>query len=226
MVGSIASQGNRAADAEGDGVWADSGVGGIDRFAQGAIVIGQRPPPRTSQKKSSVSAMVLTMKRAPGDDFECADVVSSPCGRATPRWSVEGALFGGLNVTPSIAGLPVSRAKVWVSAQLFASAPSNGLVLLFEPDTAPQPHVVPLSMLLPPLVIGPPQFPPDAIGHDGVAKCHYGADATVENAGAAVVGRAVTGEGAVGNGQRAKLVTHWQCRRRRGACCSPRRCCW
>src|SRR5450759_5736006 len=87
-----------------------------------------------------------------------------PCGRGTPRWSVEGALFEPLNVTPSMAGLPVSRAKVWVGPPLSASAPSKGLVLLFEPDAEPQPHVTPSSMLLPPLMlIAPLQFPPDVL---------------------------------------------------------------
>ena len=76
----------------------------------------------------------------------------TPCGRATPRWSVEGALLGALNVTPSLAGLPVSRAKVWVEPPLSASTPSRGSVLLIEPSVEPQPHVVPSSMLLPPSV--------------------------------------------------------------------------
>ena len=46
---------------------------------------------------------------------------------------------------------------------LFASEPSKGLVLLFEPEAEPQPQVVLLSMLLPPLAIALLQFPPDVL---------------------------------------------------------------
>src|SRR5579884_154798 len=55
-----------------------------------------------------------------------------PCGRETPRWSVEGG--GQLPaVTASIAGLPVCSAWVGVNPPLFCNGPSKGLVLLRSP---------------------------------------------------------------------------------------------
>src|SRR5258706_213825 len=61
----------------------------------------------------------------------------------------------------SIAGLPANSEKVGVfPGALNNRGPRWGSVLLLEPFAEPQPQVVPSSILLPPLVVSPVQFPP------------------------------------------------------------------
>jgi hypothetical protein len=89
----------------------------------------------------------------------------APRGREIPRWSVEGAKFGALYVTLSIARLPGESAKVRLGPPLEASGPSKGSTLWIDPKLEPQPQVALLSRLLPPSVIAlfPAQFPPELL---------------------------------------------------------------
>src|ERR1700682_1469926 len=67
---------------------------------------------------------------------------SGPCGRLTPRWSVDG---GGHSSAASIAGLPGSRAWVRVGPPLSWSGPMIGSALRMSPPPKQVPSLLRLS---------------------------------------------------------------------------------
>src|SRR5829696_1800052 len=89
---------------------------------------------------------------------------ASPCGRSTPRWSVLG---GGQapSATRSTAGLSGRRAMVWVGPPLSArpAGSRRGSVLAREPVSGVKPQESASSMLWPPSVTSPEQFPPEML---------------------------------------------------------------
>src|SRR3954470_16023521 len=91
-----------------------------------------------------------------------------PCGLFTPRWSVvRGGLAGAQRLLPfgmaSSAGLPFSKAIVWVGPPLLAKVlASLGLVLFLEVGWMNR-QVRSLEMLKPLSVIVPWQFPPEGL---------------------------------------------------------------
>ena len=60
---------------------------------------------------------------------------AAPCGRLTPRWSVEAQ--GLLTPPVSRAELPAPMGRVWVKPPLFASAPRSGSVVTMLVPAAP-----------------------------------------------------------------------------------------
>src|SRR3989304_3371224 len=80
-------------------------------------------------------------------------------GRGWPRWSEEGQ---PVLVPASMAGLPESRAWVWVGPLLLARGPSLGSLLLRSPGWL-KPQLAPLSRLNPCDVIGPEQLAPTVL---------------------------------------------------------------
>src|SRR5436305_15259494 len=79
---------------------------------------------------------------------------AAPWGRGTPRWSMLKQF-----APASIAGLPLSSARVSVGPPLFPVRPSFGSVLVLSPALR-RPQLSPVSRLCPWDLIGPEQFGP------------------------------------------------------------------
>ena len=106
------------------------------------------------------STLLTMVASAFGGSYSNAPVSQAiPCGRLTPRWSVDRVQL--TTGTWSIAGLPLSNAWVSVSPPLFCNGPRFGFVLCRSPGPfKPSVLQVPSLTMLLPLEVNraPPHF--------------------------------------------------------------------